>query len=195
MQTEYERIGHALAAAGIEHSAAEVHGVLCGLLGGMKVEQARQRWREEYPLAGDEQDRAADDCSMLLDELAEETEAALDGEGLGFPLLLPTDEHPLRARGEAVRDWSLGFLYGFGLTEIPRRLLSNRAQEVLRDLSEFTRMDVDGIGLGGDEETEEEEESLMEITEFLWVAATLFREELAGRGVEEEAGEEEEGEE
>jgi len=180
MYSEFERIDHALNAAQIDGSAAEVHGMLCGLLGALENESAVARWMESLVRPDHDLGSDLDDCLSMLNDLAEETTAALDGESPGFPLLLPADEAPLQRRGEAVRDWSQGFLYGFGLTETPRRRLSERAQEVLNDLAEFTRLDVDGIGLGDDEENEEEEESLMEITEFLWVATTLLREEIMG---------------
>ena len=174
---ENERVERRLAAADLEVSGAEVHGMLCGLLCAGKPE-ARDIWFSEL-YQGDEGGEGDDlllrECRQTLDQLHDETLEAITGPGLGFTPLLPDDEKPLMLRASAVRDWSQGFLYGIGLAGIaPERELSEHTREALRDFSEITRMDLETL----DEAAEEVEDDLMQISEFLWVAAMMVHDDL-----------------
>ncbi|MET0094287.1 MAG: UPF0149 family protein, partial [Sedimenticola sp.] len=85
----------------------------------------------------------------------------------------------VRARG--VSEWCEGFLYGMGVAGVdPEVRLSGETREALNDLIEITRMDVDVL-----EDDEEDEDALVEVGEFLWVAAMLVHEELVNGPVEE----------
>ncbi len=50
---------------------------------------------------------------------------------------------------------------------------SAETQDALNSLTEITRMDLDQLNPG-----EEDEEALMEVTEFIWVAAMLVHSEM-----------------
>ncbi len=177
MQVGYEKIRRELTAAGVETGAAELHGLLCGMLCA-GTEGARELWLGELFDPARRRDPGLKGLFELLDRLLRETAQALEGEEAAFPLLLPDDERPLKERATAVRDWCQGFVYGLGLTgALAGKVLSAQGQEVIRDLSEFTRMEVESLV-----EDEEEEEALMQITEFLWVATTLLRDELQSAG-------------
>jgi yecA family protein len=167
-----QRLQRLLASADLESEAAEVHGILCGLLCG-GAQDARSTWLEELFSETPPGDLLVDECREALSRLYEETLSELDGPGLGFSLLLPEEDAPAQSRAEAVRAWSQGFLYGVGLSGVsPERGLSEEAREALHDIAEVTRLDLDQVS-----ESDQDEDSLMEITEFLWVAAMLIREE------------------
>jgi uncharacterized protein YgfB (UPF0149 family) len=85
---------------------------------------------------------------------------------------MPPDEAPLRERAAAVYDWCRGFLFALGLAGVQERDLSDQTREVFRDFVDITRMDIEDLAEG-----EDNEDALTEIVEFLWVAAMLVYEE------------------
>ncbi len=176
MQVDYEYMGQCLTDVGVDSGASGAHGLLCGLMcGGEMIPQ--QRLMQEWFPGGVGDDPAIGACRAAVDELVQAVNASIDGADFGFPLLLPDEDTPLPQRAAAVRDWCEGFLYGVGLAETGAADgLPPQAKEALQDLSEISRMDVDGIQ--GDEE---EEVALTEVTEFIWVAAMLVHDELAQR--------------
>jgi uncharacterized protein YgfB (UPF0149 family) len=170
---DHERIERQLASADLEQSGAAVHGMLCGLLCGGRPD-ALELWLADLLREADDSDLLVQECRGALCGLHQQTRQAMQEPGLGFSLLLPDDEKPLAVRGKAVCEWSEGFLYGLGLAGVSKQqTLSAETSEALKDCSEITRMEwttLDG---------EDDEEALMEVSEFLWVAAMLVHEELA----------------
>ena len=167
----YPRLAQCIEGSALSPSPAEVHGILCGLICAGHP-QADDTWLAELGLQSAPGDLLAGDCEAQLRDLAQNTLAAIAGPGLGFSLLLPSDETPLRERATAVYDWCRGFLYGLGLAGVSDRDLSAQTREVFRDFTEITRLDLADL-----EEGEDNEEALTEIVEFLWVAAMLVYEE------------------
>ncbi len=180
-QVNYNQFTQQLAAAHIEFSSSEVHGLLCGLLcGGM--EDANSQLFAELFQSGSEGDAAVRECCDALDLLFTTTNSAIEGDALGYTLFLPDDNEPLPQRARALSDWCQGFLYGVGMVgAADEGELSSGANEALHDLTEITRMELDSLG-----ESEEEEASLVELIEYVWVAATLIREELVSANTDTE---------
>lgn len=155
--------------------ASELHGSLCGYLAGggslrgTPVLAALQ-------LDGEATDVTADDLA-LLDRLARQSEAELADPELGFEPLLPEDDRPLEERAEAMVDWCRGFLGGFGLAGAAAHAqLSDEAQEVLRDLGTIAASSFDFS------DEDEDEDALVEVQEFVRVAAMLLFAECAAPG-------------
>jgi uncharacterized protein YgfB (UPF0149 family) len=173
--TPYDRLAHCLSDGPLSASPAEVHGILCGLIcaGHPRAEAV---WLAEVEPVASEGDLLAQastkECRRQLDALARRTRDDIEGPGLGFVPLLPPDDDPLRARAEAVYDWCRGFLYALGVAGIGEQDLSEQTREVFRDFGNITRMDLNGLDDG-----EDNEDALMEVTEFIWVAAMLVYEE------------------
>jgi uncharacterized protein YgfB (UPF0149 family) len=147
--------------------ASELHGSLCGFLAGggslrgTSVLAALQ-------LDGEVTDPSADDLAVL-DRLARQTETELADPELGFEPRLPEDDRPLTERAEAMVEWCRGFLGGFGLAGTAAHAgLSEEAQEVLRDLGTVAASSFD---FGNEEE---DEDALIEVQEFVRVAAMLL---------------------
>ncbi|HEV2680813.1 MAG TPA: UPF0149 family protein [Rhodanobacter sp.] len=147
--------------------ASELHGSLCGYLAGggslrgTSVLAALQ-------LDGEATDPAPDD-QALLQRLARQCETELADPELGFEPLLPADDRPLTERADAMVDWCRGFLGGFGLAGTAAHAqLSDEAQEILRDLGTVAASSFDF----GDET--EDEDALIEVQEFVRVAAMLL---------------------
>ena len=94
---------------------------------------------------------------------------------MSFEVLLPGDEQPIAARATALGQWCQGFLYGLGTSAIDDvTRLPGEVGEIVRDLSEITR-----IGVDGSESLESNEDAYAELVEFVRVGVQLLFEELA----------------
>ena len=147
--------------------ASELHGSLCGYLAGggslrgTSVLGALQ-------LDGEATNPSPDD-QALLQRLATQCESELADPELGFEPSLPADDRPLTERADAMVDWCRGFLGGFGLAGTAAHAqLSEEAQEVLRDLGTVAASSFD---FGNETE---DEDALIEVQEFVRVAAMLL---------------------
>ena len=86
----------------------------------------------------------------------------------------PGDSAPLGERALWLYDWIRGFLYALGLVSLSESDLSEQGREILRDLTAITQMDLDDL-----EESEDNEQALAEVIEFVRVAAMLIHHERA----------------
>jgi uncharacterized protein len=169
----YCQLVQALEDSTLKASPAEAQGLLCGLLC-IGATEAEALWQRELFAAGGQATPPAD-LAPSLRALAGRVRAELEGEDLALTLVLPEDEAPLRERAEGLYDWARGFILGLGLAGLQAEALSDQAREILDDLLEITRLDLDGLGSG--EGGEEDESALLELREFLWVAVRLLHEE------------------
>jgi uncharacterized protein len=154
--------------------ASELHGSLCGYLAG------GGSLRGTSVLAALQLDGEATEPSVadeaLLQQLARQCEAELADPELGFEPLLPADDRRLAERAEAMVDWCRGFLGGFGLAGTAAHAqLSEEAQEILRDLGTVAASSFD---FGNEAE---DEDALIEVQEFIRVAAMLLHTECTAR--------------
>ncbi|MCB1760293.1 MAG: UPF0149 family protein [Gammaproteobacteria bacterium] len=176
----YAELESRLAAARVELGAAEIDGLLCALLCGNR-KGARSLFLAEILSEGDVNDLLLGECRRSLDELYDRALAGVTDPQMGFEPLLPGDEMPLTDRALALRDWCAGFLYGFGLSDARQmETLGDGVREVLQDLSEISRLDTAELADAGDED----EEALMQLTEFLRVAVMNIYDDLEAEGVD-----------
>ncbi len=169
---DHDELELMLAPCALACSAAESHGIYCGLLAS-GVAAPRERWLAELLPAGSAQGadgRAAALRDALL-ALAAATDNALAATEQAFHPLLPGDERPLRERADAVHGWTRGLLYGLGIANLDAAGLPPETREVIDDLTKITQMDLDEL-----DESAENEAALTEVLEFLRVAALLLRE-------------------
>lgn len=157
----FERVDAALVRCGIGIDASELQGLLAGYLAAGGPLTASD-WLAPLQLEADARRVAADPD---LNDLFEGTREALDDGEFGFDLLLPEESAPLGERIDALFDWCRGFLSGLAL--VPERpALSPEAQEAFDDLTGIAAFSVD--------EGEQDEDALVEITEFVRVAVLLI---------------------
>lgn len=153
--------------------ASELHGSWCGFLAGGGRADSASLPAVLHMDAAETAPSAAD--RALLERLLRQSEAELADPELGFEPLLPADDRPLPERAEALGDWCRGFLGGFGLAGAGiHAKLSGEAQEILGDLQTLAGSSFDF----GDEG--EDEDALIELHEFVRMAALLLHAECAG---------------
>lgn len=160
-----EEVERALAEASISIDAAELHGSICGLLAaGGRLPGGD--WLQTLAVEGDRPQAGG-----VLDRLRSQTLKQLSDTEYGFDLLLPDESADLGDRIDSLGVWCRGFLGGFGLGGNTAPKLSEDAQEALEDLARIAQAELSF------EEGEDDENALVEIIEFVRVAALLLHSE------------------
>lgn len=170
---EYGEFSAVLARCGAPQSPAEAQGFALGMqLAG--VNAPRVRWQQELYSDFDPADVLAGECRALLDRLFASVFAREEQGQQTITLLLPQDVVVDSRRLGALRDWCQGFLYGVGLGgDISATHESEQMQDLLRDIAEIARLDVDDV-----DNTRENQSALIEIEEYLRVGVLLLRDQL-----------------
>jgi uncharacterized protein YgfB (UPF0149 family) len=158
-----EEVAAAATAAGLSTSAAELHGSLCGWLAGGGT--PGPDWPAKV-FADDALPALADGSPLA--RLQQVSAAQFDDRDFEFDLLLPDAGAPLAERSGALFDWCRGFLGGFGLAAGAKPPLSEEGAEALNDIARLAAASPQ------DEGDEEDEDALVEIEEFVRVAALLL---------------------
>ena len=166
---KYNKIQSSLSQLDCQISAAETHGIACGMLA-TNIATDKSSWLDELI----EEDNINATEVTTLEQLFEQSLQQLNDSNLNFSLLLPDDEVDLAKRLSAAKEWSQGLLYGTalaGLKELTK--IPDDSREFLQDVAK--------IASSGDfdlEEGEEAEDSYAEIVEYLRVGTLLLSEEL-----------------
>jgi uncharacterized protein YgfB (UPF0149 family) len=154
-------------------SAAEIHGIATGMLC-LDNQADGMTWINEifqHAEALLEEDKA------MLMGLFDQTQDFLTGDEFGFDLLLPDDEFTLDEQAEGIRNWCQGFLFGFGFSSSAKEM-PDEALEIINDIVEISK-------LGLDDDSDEDEQQLMEVHEYLRAAVMLLHEELISENASE----------
>jgi len=170
----YTQLTEALEAEGIMISAAEAHGVLCGLLCASVESDADAQIIELLSPYGLEPEEEAE-LVRVLGALYRYSRCCFDDSGVEFGLLLPDADEPVAGRIEGIADWCRGFLYGLtegGVTDLSR--LPGDAAEVAHDLLNIS----DAVPDEDEADVEAQEKALTEIEEYIRVGVQLVFEEL-----------------
>lgn len=167
---DYALIQRSLVASHALTDPAEAHGTLAGALCSLMAYRLEDWLSEILP----EGSGASSGADPALQTLYDSTVAALSGDAMEFDLLIPSDDRPIEERARALTLWCAGFLYGLGTsgTADPQRLPGDLG-EIVRDLSEITRADVDAS-----DTPEANESALAELVEFVRVGVQVVFDEL-----------------
>jgi len=172
---KFSELDEWVAGAGIEHSAAEIHGLVSGWI------CAGAQWKSDVH-AATLQDWLGINLhgagQALFDRLYAETATALQDEELGFRLFIPGDDVPVAVRASSVSEWCGGFLAGFGMTgRFQDGELGADLREVFEDLARISALSEEVP------EGEENEVDLLEIAEYVRMSALFVFTECAGRAL------------
>jgi hypothetical protein len=169
--TDYETFSAMLSQENIIVDAAEVQGILCGMLaGGMTADD--QSWIEAISDVVNQGDgfsgKAKTEIVVLFNEICQQY---VDPD-FTLALCLPDDASPINDRGSALLNWVHGFLLGFGLHQADLTGCSEDVKEALEDFTEIARMDEEM------KDDEESEQALFEVMEYVRITAMLCFHEL-----------------
>ncbi len=160
---DYEVFVESIAALSLQISASELHGLLCGYLCA-----GADRQGESYVRALLQNKKSAESREALLSlfSIFSISQQQISTYDLGFNLLLPKDEDPLRERAKAFSEWCEGFTQGLTLAGVDIEHLNEEdAQDILQHLVEFAELDYDSLDVD-----EDDERALMEVTEYARMA-------------------------
>lgn len=155
-------------------SAAELHGVLTGLLGGgARLNRATLiKVLETHASADPALDNSTTDG---LWQLQLQTLEDLGNSEITFQPLIPDDDDALALRVAALSDWCQGFLVGFGTAIKPddARIHEESIRETLQDIVEVSHIDPTA-----QDNDESDESAYAELYEFVRMAAIHLFEEM-----------------
>ena len=150
----------------------EAHGCLCGLLSASS-DVDKYDWFSHVLDGLDQNNLSVQEVGDQLAQLFDQTVKALDDAMLGFQLLLPDEDEALEDRTLALADWCQGFMFGLGAGGFKEQgMLSDDVQEILKDISEISKVTYAG------EDDDENEEAFMELVEYIRVGVLLVYGEL-----------------
>ncbi|MEA5446570.1 UPF0149 family protein [Gammaproteobacteria bacterium AB-CW1] len=172
---EYSKVSTAFRQAQALSEPAESHGTLCGLLAAAPEADWQEQWLR-LSLNSEGQGAVSLPASVrpVLDALYDATQAEMVDLQMRFEPLLPDDDHGIAERARCLGLWCQGFLFGFS-TARPgsHEGLPPQVREVLDDLGRLAQVEPPQ-GEGSDED----EAALLEIVEYIRVAAQLVHDEL-----------------
>jgi yecA family protein len=160
-----------LTSEGIEAHAAEIHGVLTGLIAaGFEFES------NDYIAMVNDMLNNAEGLPTTIQSLVKNIysdiwQKILD-DSYSFKLMLPDDDDSIIERGHALGKWVQGFNLGFGLQQTKNAALSEDVKEVLVDFGEIANLSDEM------EEDEDTEQAFFEIAEYVRISALLCFTEL-----------------
>ncbi len=167
----FENLTNLLGQHNILSDAAEVHGMLCGMLcGGMPLES--QDWFEPIADSINQAEPLPEEVKERLLTLYNDTCQQLLETDFTLLLCLPDDSAPINDRGQALIHWIQGFMLGFGFHQADLTKCSDDVKEALEDFYEISRMDEQM------QQDEESERALFEVIEYVRVSCMLCFNEL-----------------
>lgn len=185
-KVDYDFLEQTLKRCGSSWGAAQTHGLLSGRLAIAGV-AAGPDWLAQVLEDTDETNAAHGECRNLLDTLYQSTYWQFSERLSEFEPLLPGDDESVAIRTAVLAHWCEGFLHGLVSAKhgdtLKERLGSEPLSDIIKDMLEFTRVELDG-----ESDDEENESAYVELVEYLRVAAQLCYEELADiRNIESES--------
>jgi uncharacterized protein YgfB (UPF0149 family) len=172
----FDAVSDLLHRLGVPVGASEAHGIVVGLLCAQPSTVAKPRWFTEIldaagVEAGELKSSAAD--VHALDAFFNQSVESLNDPDLGFVPLLPEDNVALAQQLTALSDFCAGFNYGIGIGTGGRggQTLPKDTAEILTDFQGIESAELDESG-------EPDENSFVELAEYVRVGVLLIHEEL-----------------
>lgn len=166
----YEEVEKALTSATADTSAAEAHGMLCGMLAVAGRAEIND-WMNSVMGEGDPRNVAVKQAQALLMDMHHQTKAQMTSGEFDLQLLLPSDDVSLDERIVDLTEWCQGFLYGMTVAGVKDvEALPGEVGEIVADIVDISKA---GYDAGDEEDGEENEAAFMEIVEYLKVGALL----------------------
>jgi uncharacterized protein YgfB (UPF0149 family) len=164
----YQDVTTALQNSGSEISAAEAHGLLCGMIASTPPAEIAG-W--EKVILGKLKNA---DSKSLLQKLYSVSHKLLNEFSFEFTLLLPDDDDDINERTENLGLWCQGFLVGMqqGPLSLPADA-SEDALEAMDDLAEIGQVSFGELG-----KTDEDEAAYLELVEYVRLSTLMLYHEI-----------------
>ena len=160
----YDELDKLLQQHSIALTAAEIHGLITGLICGGSRDQGWQALVHDLANDGLAFPQAV---AQPLRELFDTTFEALDDTEFNFTMLFPDENASIFDHADALAGWVNHFLLGVGVTQ-PKLTDKKEIAEVITDLR-----NIGMLGYDEDEDQEELEQALEEVIEYVRVAVQL----------------------
>lgn len=160
--------------ADLDFGAAEVHGMLTGLVCAYGPSQ-QQHWLTLIYDHAETSSLNATHCD-LWNQLYLSTLKQLTDNALNLQLLLPDDEQSLSLRIESLCNWCRGFLYGVSIGKLKTGPeMSADINEIIRDLTQITN-----VSSTDEDNNSDGEDAYKELCNYILASATHIYAELQG---------------
>ena len=170
----YQSLTLALNQQAVALTAAEMHGLISGLLCGGSRDAGWQSLVYDLTNEGVAFPQA---LSLPLQQLHEITRETLEDDDFMFQLMMPEGETvSVFDRADALSGWVNHFLLGLGMMQPKLAQVKDELGEAIDDLRNIAQ-----LGYEEDEDQEELEHSLEEVVEYVRVAAILCHTEFTRR--------------
>ena len=164
----FNLVNVALEEANAESGAAELHGILCGVICAGQRMNGKSWIEPVLASVGQNKPLTRENKTLLLD-LYDSSCKQLQEFSFDFQVLLPEDTVSLKSRAIALSQWCAGFLNGLGIAGV--RFDNGQlkeCQEALEDFVEIAKLDYESIVANDDDE-----ESYMQVVEYVRMAVLL----------------------
>ena len=172
---EFDELADRFVALKVFSSPSELHGLLCGQLASGKSFD-ENAWLKDAATFLEQECFESDSAKTLLLEMYAITHQQFMADGFELMMILPDDDVDIAERAENLGRWCLGFVTGFGAA---RTGISEDAKETLGDLEQISQIDDEGL-----EADEESEQDLMQLVEYVRMAAIMLYTEIRTQGLQ-----------
>lgn len=162
---QYTALNTLLTQQQIGLTAAEIHGLISGIICGGNQDSS---WQPLLHDLTNESMTFSSPLSQMVNELHDATKIALEDDNFLFQPLLPADDSEVFERIDALAGWVNHFLLGLGVIQPKLDKVTGETGEVIDDLRSIGQ-----LGYDLDEDKEELEQSLEEVLEYVRVAAMI----------------------
>ncbi len=175
IDVNYEALTGLLHRHNILTDASELQGILCGMLAG-GMDPGNTEWKLSLQDFINTGEPLPTDVGGMVGEVFQQVCQQLQDDEFALSLCLPDEDAPIDERGQAIIAWVQGFLLGFGVQQQELKSCSEDVKEALQDFSDIVHMDSDMP------ESEESEQALFEVMEYVRISAMLCYNELGCSG-------------
>ncbi|MGL4860371.1 MAG: YecA family protein [Enterobacteriaceae bacterium] len=170
---DYHAFSSLLSAQGVAMTAAEMHGLISGMLCGGTPQK---NWQDLLQQLTNDGQSFTPALSQAVQTLYGTIQRALEQDGFSFSLWLPDqgqDDEALFKRADALSEWVNHFLLGLAVRHPRLGHAKGEVAEALKDLRNIAR-----LGYDDEDDKEELQHALEEVIEYVRIAAMLCHNEF-----------------
>lgn len=159
LASDFDQVADLFLIEGIDLPPSQWHGCIVGLLvSGRRADELLGAMGHAL------QESITGDLMIASEQSAKASLRALRDPNYGFSPLIPDDDDELELRSEALASWCEGFLQGFAAGVAGSDQISTDAAEILRDMAQIARLEVDSTS-----DIDEQEPDFIELVEYVRV--------------------------